>query len=447
MKRISRLVLYLASAWSLVAIANSQNECTEQERLLAADCDNCPRGNDLDCNCTRASPPELQVSNIADRSATLRWDPSGISSFAGYSIIYYFVGGDREVLCIDDRMTSSVMLTTLRPFTAYSVLIRPSCDDGYGLCSTRVTSFTTTGAAPSGRPQNVRVSKVRNTASQYQVSWDPPPNGTWNGPTLQHRITIINQTDNSMMSYNVTAGTTVYVVCMLESGDYLVRVRAYNIYGQGPDSDTEVFSITSNTTTAIPTPTTITAAIASTTVTIFATPTSSSTPTTPISSSSSSSFNAGLILGVLLAIVFVTTVIIIILVIVIVVWKRNRNGSTKPEGVYYSTIGERTVQTSIPNKPEPLYTETDDEQIITETDDEQVIPMNTSNANPTMQNNPAYSDPKEQVVLQNNPAYCCVINDQVKLQDNPAYCGVINDQVKLQDNPAYVSTSSYKLKE
>ena len=45
------------------------------------------------------------------------------------------------------------------------------------------------------------------------------------------------------MSYNVTAGTTVYVVSMLESGDYLVHVRAYNTYGQGPDSDTEVFSI------------------------------------------------------------------------------------------------------------------------------------------------------------------------------------------------------------
>ena len=50
------------------------------------------------------------------------------------------------MLCINNRMTSSVVLTTLRPFTAYSVLIRPRCDDGYGLCSTRVTSFTTTGA-------------------------------------------------------------------------------------------------------------------------------------------------------------------------------------------------------------------------------------------------------------------------------------------------------------
>ena len=46
-----------------------------------------------------------------------------------------------------------------------------------------------------------------------------------------------------MISFNVTAGNTVYVLSMLEPGDYLVRVRAYNMYGQGPDSDTEVFSI------------------------------------------------------------------------------------------------------------------------------------------------------------------------------------------------------------
>ena len=38
-----------------------------------------------------------------------------------------------------------------------------------------------------------------------------------------------------------------------------------------------------------------------------------------------------------------------------------------------------------------------------------------------MQDNPSYSDPKEQVVLQDNTAYCGVINDQVKLQDDPAY--------------------------
>ena len=83
------------------------------------------------------------------------------------------------------------------------------------------------------------------------------------------------------------------------------------------------------------------------------------------------------------------------------VWKRNRSVSTKPEGVYYSAIDEGALQTSLPNKPEPIYTEMSDEQNNTK---------NISNTSPTqqhvtMQDNPAYSDPKEQVVLQDNPAY------------------------------------------
>lgn len=43
--------------------------------------------------------------------------------------------------------------------------------------------------APTGRPRNVRVRKVSGT-NQYQVSWDLPPNDTWNGPLPQHRVSV-----------------------------------------------------------------------------------------------------------------------------------------------------------------------------------------------------------------------------------------------------------------
>ena len=82
-------------------------------------------------------------------------------------------------------------------------------------------------------------------------------------------------------------------------------------------------------------------------------------------------------------------------------WKGNRSVSTKPEGVYYSTIDEGTLQTSLPSKPEPIYTEMSDEKSNAK---------NISNTSPTQQHvttqdNPAYSDPKKQVALQDNPAY------------------------------------------
>ena len=30
-------------------------QCTEQEKSVAADCNNCPRGNGMECNCTRGT--------------------------------------------------------------------------------------------------------------------------------------------------------------------------------------------------------------------------------------------------------------------------------------------------------------------------------------------------------------------------------------------------------
>ena len=92
------------------------------------------------------------------------------------------------------------------------------------------------------------------------------------------------------------------------------------------------------------------------------------------------------------------------------VWKKKRSGSTKPEGVYCSTI--RTLQTFLPNKPEPIYIEMSNEQNISITYPIQQLVLT--------QGNPTYSDPEHQVKLQDNPAYSDPM-EQVKLQDNPAY--------------------------
>ena len=93
------------------------------------------------------------------------------------------------------------------------------------------------------------------------------------------------------------------------------------------------------------------------------------------------------------------------------VWKRKRSGSTKPEGVYYTSI--RTLQTFLPSKPEPIYIEMNNEQ------------NNISITNPIKQlfltqDNPTYSNPKQPIKLQDNPAYSDP-TEQIKLQDNLAY--------------------------
>ena len=102
------------------------------------------------------------------------------------------------------------------------------------------------------------------------------------------------------------------------------------------------------------------------------------------------------------------------------VWKKKSSRSTKPEGVYYSTIGEGILQTSLSNKQqrsEPIYTEMSDKQNYTKN----VSITNPTKESVTMQHNPAYSIPTEQVVLQDNPAYSFAANEHMKLQNNPAY--------------------------
>ena len=64
-------------------------------------------------------------------------------------------------------------------------------------------------------------------------------------------------------------------------------------------------------------------------------------------------------------------------------------------------IDEGALQTSLPNKPEPIYTEMSVEQ----NNAKNISNISPTQQHVTMQDNPAYSDPKEQVVLQDNPAY------------------------------------------
>ena len=55
---------------------------------------------------------------------------------------------------------------------------------------------------------------------------------------------MTNQADGRPIMYNVTATeVTVFVLSMLNPGDYIVSVRLYNMYGVGPDSSFEELSI------------------------------------------------------------------------------------------------------------------------------------------------------------------------------------------------------------
>jgi len=119
---------------------------------------------------------------------------------------------------------------------------------------------------------------------------------------------------------------------------------------------------------------------------------------------------------------------------IIVVWKKMKNEQdTKPEGVYYTTIDETTLQRSPTNKAEPVYTEMNDGEDSKEPQYIDISKNTKQTGKITMQDNPAYSE--YQTKVQGNPVYSIPIENQVKIQDNPSYSDEC--QVKMQDNPAY----------
>ena len=96
------------------------------------------------------------------------------------------------------------------------------------------------------------------------------------------------------------------------------------------------------------------------------------------------------------------------------VWKRKRSGSTKPE---QSTVDEGKLQTSQPNKPEPIYTERSDGQNNIKNSSnnsviQQSVAMQNQNhdLNEQAEDNPAYHYYK---VPENDPAYFGVVDLQV----------------------------------
>ena len=67
-----------------------------------------------------------------------------IANVNGYAIIYEF-DGKKKVDIIESRSTTTKVLRDLRPFTNYTMWIRPRCEMGFALCTGVPVTFMTRG--------------------------------------------------------------------------------------------------------------------------------------------------------------------------------------------------------------------------------------------------------------------------------------------------------------
>ena len=153
-----------------------------------------------------------------------------------------------------------------------------------------------------------------------------------------------------------------------------------------------------------------------------------STNTDLASQSDDNSSSIGVIVAIVVLVVVVFIIITVVVVGIIVVWKRKKSEQqTKQEGVYYTTINETTIKRSPANKPEPVYSEMNDEQ---DSKEPQHIGIPEDICS---------SKPPDKVTMQDNPAYSV---HQVNTRDNSSYSVPCECPLEMQDNPAYSTVTS-----
>lgn len=193
-------------------------------------------------------PYALKVLDKSGRSVQLSW----AKPYDGNSpLIRYIIEFKRSQLSWEkdiDRVivpghTNEAQVQKLSPATTYNIRIIAENDIGVS-DSSDVVTIITAEEAPSGRPQNIKIDPISQTA--LRVSWKPPPRGEWNGDIsgyyVGHKLTGAN---SSYVFEQVNFPSEEGKELNLELNNlktytqYSAVIHAYNKIGSGPLSEEE----------------------------------------------------------------------------------------------------------------------------------------------------------------------------------------------------------------
>uniref|UniRef100_A0A480TKI1 Protein sidekick-1 isoform 1 n=1 Tax=Sus scrofa TaxID=9823 RepID=A0A480TKI1_PIG len=127
-------------------------------------------------------------------------------------------------------------LTHLKKYRRYEVLMTAYNVVGESPASAPVEVFVGE-AAPAVAPQRIQVNPL--TASQLEVTWDPPPPESQNGNIQGYKIyywEADGQNETEKMKVLFLPETTVKLKNLSSHTSYLVSVSAFNAAGDGPRS-------------------------------------------------------------------------------------------------------------------------------------------------------------------------------------------------------------------
>ncbi|XP_039588144.1 protein sidekick-1 isoform X2 [Passer montanus] len=189
-------------------------------------------------------PSSVLVTPHTTSSVLVQWQPPKVESvnglLLGYRIYYreldYDTGPGTESKTIQNPSALRAELTQLKKYKRYEVLMTAYNVIGESPTSTPVEVFVGE-AAPALAPQNIQVNSL--SASQLELTWDPPPADSQNGNIQGYKIyywesDALNDTEKVKVLF--LPETSVRLKNLTSHTRYLVCISAFNAAGDGPRS-------------------------------------------------------------------------------------------------------------------------------------------------------------------------------------------------------------------
>ncbi|XP_059010449.1 protein sidekick-1 isoform X2 [Mustela lutreola] len=190
-------------------------------------------------------PSFISVTPHTTSSVLIQWRPPRDESLngllQGYRIYYRELESEASSATVSKTLkTPSALraeLTGLKRYRRYEVILTAYNIIGESPASAPVEVFVGE-AAPAMAPQNIQVTPL--TASQLEVSWDPPPPESQNGNIQGYKVyywEADSQNETEKMKVLFLPETVLKLKNLTSHTQYLVSISAFNAAGDGPQSD------------------------------------------------------------------------------------------------------------------------------------------------------------------------------------------------------------------
>ncbi|XP_028913332.1 protein sidekick-1 isoform X2 [Ornithorhynchus anatinus] len=189
-------------------------------------------------------PSSISVTPHTTSSVLIQWKPPRDKSLngllVGYRIYYreldYETGSGPESKTVTNPSALRAEISHLKKYKKYEVIMTAYNIIGESPASAPVEVFVGE-AAPAMAPLNVQVNTL--TASQLEITWDPPPLESQNGNIQGYKI-YYQEEDNSNTTEKIKVlflpETTIKLKNLTSHTKYLVSISAFNAAGDGPKS-------------------------------------------------------------------------------------------------------------------------------------------------------------------------------------------------------------------